>query len=269
MTDNVFAYNQRAWDKLVEDGNRWTIPVTSEAIERARQGDWHIVLTPNTPVPMSWFPNVSDTHRLPATETLCLASGGGQQGPLLAAAGAEVTVFDASSQQLEQDRSVAQRDQLTLKTVEGDMADLSVFSNASFDLIVHPCSNCFAPSIRPVWRECFRVLRPGGVLLAGFTNPVRFLFDEFETGNDQLRVRYSIPYSDLETMDKSDLQQHLLDKHEPLQYGHSLEDQIGGQTAAGFLISDLYEDRYGSAESDPLSGYLPTFIATRAIVASS
>jgi 2-polyprenyl-3-methyl-5-hydroxy-6-metoxy-1,4-benzoquinol methylase len=69
---------------------------------------------------------------------LCLASGGGQQGPILAAAGARVTVFDNSPQQLAQDRFVARREGLTLETVEGDMRDLSVFADVSFDLIVHP-----------------------------------------------------------------------------------------------------------------------------------
>src|SRR5690606_18814003 len=135
----------------------------------ARKGEWSIVLTPTVPVPHAWFPPLA------GAAVLCLASGGGQQGPILAAAGARVTVFDNSPQQLAQDRYVARRDNLDLTTVEGDMRDLSAFASDTFDLIVHPVSNVFVPDVRPVWREAFRVLRPGGAMLAGFCNPVLYI----------------------------------------------------------------------------------------------
>ena len=112
---------------------------------RAREGVWTIVLTPTKPVPSGWFPNLN------GLDVLCLASGGGQQGPILAAAGARVTVFDNSPGQLARDRIVAEREGLAIETVLGDMADLSAFPKARFDLIVHPVSNIFAPEIRPVW----------------------------------------------------------------------------------------------------------------------
>ena len=129
---------------------------------------------------------------------LCLASGGGQQGPVLAAAGATVTVLDNSPRQLAQDRLVADRDGLELTTVLGDMRDLSAFADASFDLVFNPVSNVFCPDLAPVWRECYRVLRPGGELLAGFMNPDVFIFDADASENrDELVVRHALPYSDL------------------------------------------------------------------------
>src|SRR5580658_7124734 len=97
---------------------------------------------------------------------LCLASGGGQQGPILAAAGANVTVFDNSPAQLAQDRLVAEREGLVIETVQGDMANLCVFKDARFDLIIHPVSNVFVPDVKPVWREAYRILKPGGALLS-------------------------------------------------------------------------------------------------------
>jgi SAM-dependent methyltransferase len=256
---DVRAYNRRAWNGLVEAGNRWTVPVTGDEIQRARQGDWRVVLTPTKPVPRSWFPELKDAA------VLCLASGGGQQGPLLAAAGARVTVLDNSPRQLQQDRMIADKEGLSLATVEGDMADLSAFDQVAFDVIFHPCSNCFVPDVRPVWRECARVLRPGGILLAGFSNPVRYLFDiqDMESGN--LVVRHSIPYSDVTDLHEADRQRNILDKGEPLEFGHTLEDQIGGQLAAGFAITGFYEDRCDDQAADPLSKYLPTFVATRAV----
>ena len=176
-----------------------------------------------------------------------------------------MTVFDNSPRQLDQDLRVAERENLPLTIVEGDATDLSRFDDESFGLIFHPCSNCFMPSIRPIWQECFRVLRPGGVLLAGFANPLRYLFDRdrMELGN--FEVRWSIPYSDLDDLSEADRKRLILDKMEPFEFGHSLEDQIGGQLHAGFILTALYEDGYSDPKVDPLSGYIKTFLATRAI----
>jgi len=247
-----------AWNKYADSGNEWTVPVCPKTVAEAREGRWTILLTPKKPVPGNWFP------RLPGCEVLCLASGGGQQGPVLAAAGARVTVFDASPRQLEQDREVARREGLDLETVAGDMADLSCFPHASFDLIVHPVANCFVPDVLPVWREAFRVLRPGGVLLAGFVNPVLYLFDDEEveqTGD--LQVRYRVPFSDLESLPEERLHSHA-EEGAALEFGHSLEDQIGGQLATGFQLTAMYEDNY-SSEHNPLAAHLDLFIATRSV----
>jgi SAM-dependent methyltransferase len=261
MTDplDVRAYNRAAWDKNVAERNPWTVPVSKEKTARARRGEFDLLLTPTKPVPKSWFPP------LEGLPTLCLASGGGQQGPLLAAAGAAVTVFDNSPRQLHQDRMVAERDSLAIATVEGDMADLRAFTDESFGLIVHPCSNCFVPDIRPVWRECFRVLRPGGILLAGFLNPVRYLFDDERMENGSLEVRHSIPYSDLADLSDADRQRMILDRLTPLEFSHTLTDQIGGQLDAGFMLAGFFEDRFHEGRHDPISNYLDTFIATRAV----
>jgi len=126
------------------------------------------------PVPKAWFGD------LRGQRVLCLASGGGQQAPILAAAGATVVSFDLSEEQLRKDQLVAERDRLDLRCVRGDMTDLSCLAAASFDLIFHPVSNVFVPDLASVWRECHRVVRPGGAVLAGFMNPAMFLFDHNE-----------------------------------------------------------------------------------------
>jgi SAM-dependent methyltransferase len=254
---DIRAYNRRAWDREVENANRWTLPVSHQVIAAARRGEWSLLLTPTVPVPRNWFPN-----DLAGVEILCLASGGGQQGPILAAAGARVTVLDNSPRQLEQDRIVADREGLHLRLVEGDMADLSTFAANSFDLIFHPVSNVFVPSVRPVWAEACRVLRPGGVLLSGFMNPVHYIFDFDAMENEnRLEVRYAIPYADVSSLE-SEKRSAYIEKGWPLEFGHSLDDQIGGQIDAGFVLVGFYEDR------DPqhlISQYIPTFIATRAL----
>ena len=256
---DVRAYNRKAWDNQVEIRNRWTVPVDTDTIARARHGDWAVALTPSKPVPRHWFPDLG------GLDVLCLASGGGQQGPILAAAGANVTVLDNSPRQLERDRLVAERDSLELHTVLGDMADLSMFAYGSFGLVFHPCSNSFVPEVRPVWNEASRVLREGGTLLAGFTNPVRYIFDDETFENGSLEVRFSIPYSHLTSLNDADRQRLVTSRGEPLEFGHTLEDQIGGQLDAGLVLAGFFEDRYGNSEHDPIDEVLPTFIATRAL----
>ena len=252
---DIREHNRSAWDQQVKTGNEWTVPVSPETIRAARQGEWEIVLTPTRAVPRSWFPPLAGAR------VLCLAGAGGQQGPILAAAGAIVTVFDNSPNQLNQDRMVAEREGLGIELIEGDMRDLSVIQNNTFDLIFHPCSNVFIPDIQPVWEESFRVLQPGGTLLSGIVNPVMYIFDNQKMDQGIFEVRYSLPYSDLTSLTQAELNQYI-QNNEPLEFSHTLEEQIGGQLKAGFLISGFYED---CSPKYPLCTYMPTFIATCAI----
>ena len=253
--NELYRYNQRAWNRAVAEGSEWTIPVTAEQVAAARRGEWQIILTTRKAVPRPWFPPLVDA------QVLGLAASGGQQGPILAAAGAQVTILDASPQQLAQDRYVARCEGLTLTTVEGDMADLTRFADSSFDLIVHPCSNLFVPDVLVVWQECYRVLKAGGVLLAGFCNPVSYIFDQRLADDGVLQVRHRLPYSDLTSLTDAEREQYMADE-QPLEFGHTLDDQIGGQLAAGFVLTGFYEDSWPGRALDE---YMPTFMATRAV----
>jgi SAM-dependent methyltransferase len=252
---DVRDYNRSAWDRQVEQGNPWTIPVTSEQAAAARRGEWSVVLTERKPVPREWFPELT------GRDVLCLASAGGQQGPILAAAGAVVTVFDNSPRQLARDREVADRDGLSIRTIEGDMRDLAAFDDGSFDLVFHPVSNCFVDDVRPVWREAFRVLRPGGVLLAGFLNPMMYVFDLEAADRGEIVARHRLPYSDVASL-TDDERQRLVDRGDAFEFSHSLTDQIGGQLDAGFRLVGLYEDTH---DGFALGAYFPTYVATRSI----
>lgn len=253
---NVREYNRYAWDYQVAQGNKYTLPVSPEEIAAARRGEFSVRLTETKPVPREWFP-----ASFQGLDILGLASGGGQQGPIFAALGANVTIFDNSPAQLARDEEVARREGLTIRTVEGDMRDLSVFPDESFDLIFHPVSNVFCPEIRPVWKEAYRVLRHGGLLLAGFVNPVYYLFGTVLEDQETLTVRYAIPYSDLEAFSEEELLEWM-EEGTPLEFGHTLTDQIGGQLDAGFVITGFYED---ICPESPISRYHPTYIATRAL----
>jgi len=154
---------------------------------------------------------------------------------------------------------VAAREALAIRTVLGDMRDLSVFPDAIFDVVFHPVSNVFCPDLAPVWRESFRVLRPGGALLAGFMNPDVFIFDLAALERDELVVRYPLPFSSLDLPDAERLQ-HYADG--PVEYSHSLTEQIGGQMDVGFALTHLVEAPH---HTDSTARYMPGFFATRAI----
>jgi SAM-dependent methyltransferase len=252
---NFLEHNRTAWNQEVLNGNKWTIPVTKKDIEDAIKGDYQIVLTPHKPIPTEWLGDVRNK------QVLCLASGGGQQGPILAAAGAEVTVFDNSEDQLKQDAQVAEAYHLPVKTVQGNMQDLQSFSDQSFDLIIHPVSNCFVDDILPVWKECYRVLRSPGNLLAGFANPLLYMIDWEQA--EQVRgceIKNPIPYADLLSLSPLMMQRYV-DEKKPFEFGHTLSDQIQGQIAAGFLIAGFYEDK----GEELLDKFTDIFIATKGI----
>ena len=232
MTD-ILKYNRQAWDIQSENAQSpWVQPVDSAAINAARNGDWDVILTPNKNVPKAWFGDIR------GKSVLCLASAGGQQAPLLAAAGAVVTSFDNSAVQLAKDKLVADRDGLEILLVQGDMADLSCFEDASFDLVFHPVSNVFSQTIRPVWQHCQRVLKNGGRLLSGFN-------------------------ADIDLLDPAELAKRKASGI-ALEFSHSLDDQIAGQIDAGFIIAGFFEDKWDS-EATPLNAYMPTSMATLAI----
>ncbi len=257
---NSYDLNKAAWDRAVgENTNPYTKVVSPEQVAAARQGTWSLYLSDCKPVPADWFPS------LEGLRVLCLASGGGQQAPILAALGAEVTVLDASPLQLAQDRFVAERDNLATRLVQGDMADLSAFEDASFELIFNPPSTLFIPDVAPVWRECYRVLRAGGVLMTGFMNPDEFVFDHVALDDEGVFVvKYPLPYVEQETLDQEALEQRIRNK-EMFHFSHTMEAQLGGLTTAGFAITGFYEDRRPEEDGNPIRHFMPSYFVARAV----
>lgn len=254
ILDPITAHNQKAWDAYVNAKVEWTIPTPKHVIDCARNNQWDVHLTPTKAVPKSWLGDIA--HK----RLLCLACGGGQQGPVFAAAGAQVTVFDLSENQLAQDQKSAKENGLALTTVQGDMRNLSCFEPASFDLIFHPVSNTFVNTLQPVWNECYRVLAPGGTLCAGFTNPMLYIFDPDQIDEGRFDVKFRLPYRDDEQLSPTE-QNALLQQGRALEFSHTFETQINGQIQAGFSITGFYEDgQTGRIESD----YFPMYFATKA-----
>ena len=236
-------------DRWVEEGWEWGTPISHEEYIAARAGKWDVLLTPTKFVPHAWFGD------LKGKRVLGLASGGGQQMPVFAALGADCTVLDYSERQLASERMVAQREGYEISIIRADMTKRLPFEDDSFDLIFHPVSNCYVEEVCPIFRECFRVLKSGGILLSGLDNGINYI-----TGEDEKIIVNTLPFNPLKNPEHRKL---LEDTDCGMQFSHTIEEQIGGQLKAGFILTDLYGDTNGE-------GYLhehniETFIATRAI----
>jgi 2-polyprenyl-3-methyl-5-hydroxy-6-metoxy-1,4-benzoquinol methylase len=258
-TNNIISHNESAWDQQALLQSDWSKPVSSETIEEAKKGNWQIHITKKA-LPESWLPK-----NIQGKDILCLASAGGQQAPVLAAAGANVTVFDISEKQLDQDRLVAKRNQLAISTIQGDMSDLSSFDDGAFDYIVHPISNLYVSNLDPVWQGCYRILRMGGCLFSSFYNPILFIFEKNKELEEQylLRPINKLPYSDIEHLTKEAIDKKINNK-EAFIFGHTLTSQIDGQLKAGFLLESLYEDEHPSPRF-LIEQFVKTMIATKTI----
>lgn len=241
-------YNALAVDRWVDEGWEWGRPISRAEYKRAQAGDWQVVLTPQKPVPREWF------GELKGKRVLGLASGGGQQMPVFAALGAVCTVFDLSDAQLETERQVAKREGYEIDIVKGDMTRPLPFGDDRFDLIFHPVSNVYIRDVQPLWQECYRVLKKGGVLLAGLDNGINFLFDD-----DSLLVQFPLPHDPLLDPDW----EQKIPPDGSLQFSHRIEEQLGGQLAAGFVLTSIFED---SNSTGPLAAFrVPCYYASRAV----
>lgn len=249
--------NSKAIDKWVEDGWEWGKPISHNEFINAQNGIWNVVLTPQINVPHHWFDPFIKDNRLNNVRILGLASGGAQQMPIFAALGAKVTVLDYSNSQLESERIFAQQENYEINIIKADMSKTIPLENCSFDIIFHPISNCYVEDVYHIWRECFRLLDHGGVLLAGMDNGINYLFDN--DGEQPLIAKHKLPYNPL---NNPALMEDSLKTDGSIQFSHSLEEQIGGQLKAGLILTHLQEDRdkYGL-----LPEYVPQYILTRAI----
>lgn len=241
--------NAAVIDRWITDGWEWGKPIDSQTYMQAQKGQWSVLLTPTKTVPREWFGD------LKGKKILGLASGGGQQMPIFTAAGAECTVLDYSEKQLESERVVAERENYRIGIVRADMSKPLPFADAAFDIIFHPVSNCYIEKVEPVFKECFRVLKKGGILLCGLDIGMNYIVDQKEE-----RIINSLPFNPLF---HEEHRRQLEESDGGWQFSHTVTEQIGGQLQAGFTLTGIYEDTNGQGRLHEL--HIPSFIATRAV----
>ena len=129
------------------------------------------------------------------------------------------------------------------------------FADEEFDLIFHPVSNCYVQDVKPIWKECWRVLKPQGLLLSGVDFYINYIVDA-----DERQIVNHLPFNPL--IDEE--QRRQLERDDGgMQFSHSLEEQINGQLEAGFTLLNLYDDTNGEGRLHELN--IPTFLAMRSM----
>lgn len=246
---NYQDINAETIDRWIEEGWEWGKPISHEEYLAAKEGRWDIKLTPVKYVPHRWFGD------LKGKKILGLASGGGQQMPIFAALGAECTILDYSPKQIESEIMVAEREGYRIRAIRGDMTKSLPFEDEEFDMIFHPVANCYVKDVKSIWKECYRILKHGGYLIAGTDHYVNYLVD-----NDEKMIINHLPFDPLS--DPEQMKQ-LQDDDAGVQFSHTLEEQIGGQLEAGFRLMELYEDTNGEGRLHELN--IPTFLAMRSL----
>ena len=221
---SVFDRVEQNMERLVASQIDWTNCATPEQLRKARDGRLSLRVYQRE-IPAQWLGD------LKGKKVLCLAGAGGMQGPLLACAGADVTVLDLSEGMLEKDREIARGENLPMRILKGNMCDLSLFADGTFDLILNPPSLMYVPDPTIVFRECSRVLRKGGTLIMAAPNPVNYLCDFIgdETGGYYKAV-HRMPF---------DATKH--DDSGWVEYGHTMETYLGGLIASGFVVDGYME----------------------------
>jgi SAM-dependent methyltransferase len=227
----IHDHNRRAWDALVRDRQRFTLPATDADFNDPLAAVDH----------NGWLgPSIAGRR------VLCLAAGGGRQSALYAAAGAIVTVVDVSGEMLALDRQVAAERGFEIRTIETSMDDLSMLTTAGFEIVVHPVSTCYVANVAAVYREIARVTAPGGLYISQHKQPGSLQADVRPSSSGYELIE---PYYRSGPLPAVEGSPH----REPgtLEFLHRWEELVGGLCRAGFAIEDLIEPLHAEPQAAP------------------
>ncbi len=257
--DRVAAHNERMWELLAQAGIPYTRPQGRPPRDPRRKRRFLDELT---------YGRIRGL-RLDGKRVLSLAGGGGWDPILFAELGADTTLFDLSARQLATVRTLARERGTKLRFVRGDMRDLSVFADASFDLVYHHHSLVFVPDAARVIREVARVLAPAGTYVFSTMHPVTLRMYETWTGTGWSFKRSYFSNGPVPikspTWEFDDVKVHA----PTLEYAHRISDLVNACVRAKLVVDGLWEWSPGDARGEPgsddeLERYLPAFIAIRA-----
>ena len=241
--DELARFNQERWDDLARSGVEYGRPYLDMDERSAR-----------ALVDIDGF--IQDTRGL---DVLCLAAGGGQQTAAFGLLGANVTSLDLSEEQLAGDRRAAAHYGLEIRTMQGDMRDLSAFESGAFDVVWHGHSLNFVPDARAVFRQVSRVLKNGGHYYLSCCNPYFHGMEENDWTGDgyPLRNRYEegeVIYASGEEWTFTAPDGSARRVRGPREFRHSMETLLNGPMELGFTLAGAREIAHFDSEADLTPG---------------
>jgi SAM-dependent methyltransferase len=243
------AQNWSAWNRLAETGSVFAKVATDEECRNALA----------TLDGRGWLPTT-----VQGLDVLCLASGGGWQAILYAAAGAHVTVVDLSPAMLKLDEREASRRGLCVRLVEASMDDLSPLGDSTFDIVHQPVSTCYVNSVHVVYREVARVLRRGGLYISQHKQPT-----SLQVTHRDAKDRYVLGIEFNHEGPLPAVPDRSYREPGAVEFLHSWGDLVGGLCRAGFVIEDLVEPL--RADASAVAGqighrgrYVPPYVRIKA-----
>jgi len=241
--DEVLRHNRHAWDRMARSEHILTRPASNEEL--------------NNPLAIvdgvGWLGG-----SIAGWNVLCLAAGGGRHGPLYASAGAHVTVVDISPEMLALDCEMARQKSLAIRTLETSMDDLSMFADGQFDLVIHPVSTCYLPSISRVFEEIARVLRAGGLYISQHKQPIN-LQVSLETYTGHYTIEHA--YQETNPVNMTTRPSRLREP-DMREFVHSWTTLLGGMCRSGMVIEDVMEPQHADPKAPPGSfGHRCHFVA--------
>ena len=239
MLDDLAHYNRERWEALARANVEYSRPMLDLDPDQAGQ-----LVDPE-----------GVAGDMDGKRVLCLAGGGGQQSAAFALLGARVTVLDLCDTQLQRDREAAAHYGTEVRTIQGDMRDLSALVADCFDIVWHAHSLNFVPDPNQVFGEVCRVLRPGGLYRLTCTNP--FIHGTWEGSWDGNGYALNRPYVDGEVLDDDPYWEfddgdgacHRI--RGPREFRHTLSALINGLIRNGLTILGFWEDCKGDANAAP------------------
>jgi len=242
---NYQEENAKTIESWIKNGWEWGKPISHEEYLKAEKGDFQLFLTPTIPMPKEWINGIK------GKKVLGLASGGGQQMPLLSALGAECSLIDITKAQIDSDIMVAKRENYKISTVRADITKSLPFPDAFFDFIINPVSLVYCENIEPIFNECKRVLKKDSLFIGGFDNGLNFITDDNEK-----EIKNHFPFNPLINKDQ---EKECHDTDAGYEFSHTSGEIIRALLHNGFTILDSYEDYNSEGHFSELR--IPTFIA--------
>jgi SAM-dependent methyltransferase len=221
MQASAQAQNRAAWNRLAESGRQFAKVATDEEC-----------LNPLAALDgRGWLP-----RSVAGLDVLCLASGGGWQSILYAAAGARVTVVDVSPAMLRLDEREASRRGLSVRIVEASMDDLGCLDQSAFDIVHQPVSTCYVPHVGAVYRQVARVLRSGGLYVSQHKQPT-----SLQVTHRDVKDRYVLGLEYYREAPLPAVPDQSYRESGAVEFLHSWAELVGGLCQSGFVIEDLAE----------------------------